>query len=231
MKNRVNIVSDFFNTQSYLANTFNIALRKSIINELQPSQISDKKILDIGCGDGSLSIPYIPTNQVIAIDSAKNMLERAEEKFSLIESKYKPQIIEGDFLAHSFTEKFDLILCIGVVAHIDNVESLFAKIHNLLQNNGRAIIQISDANHFRYKKVKSSLQDYGYELNRTGKKEFIQKLNSNGFKLLKQSGYSWSFSPINRLSQKIQFTVLNIIRKIPVFQNQKLFKLPLLELN
>ncbi len=217
MDSRVNVVSNFFNTQPYLDNTFNIALRESIINELKPKLVLGKSMLDIGCGDGSLSLPFLKSNKVVAIDSAKSMLLKAKSKFSLVESNYKPEIIEGDFLSYSFSKKFDLILCIGVVAHIENIELLFSKIYDLLEDDGHAIIQISDADHYRYKNSKSSLQNYGYELNKTGKQEFIKKLINSGFKLKKQSGYPWSFFPINRFSQKIQFFILNKIRKAPVF--------------
>jgi len=215
MVSKVKIVSDFFNTQSYLENTFNIKLRKSIIKEIVNGELKGKKILDIGCGDGSLSMPYLKANQVVAIDSAKNMLKKAEDKFSLIESKHKPQVIQGDFLTHSFTEKFDLILCIGVVAHIDDIKLLFTKIHALLHSEGYAIIQISDASHSRYKNIKSSLKSYGYELNKISKDGFIKMLDKYKFKLVKKSGYSWSFFPINRLSQNNQYSILNKIRKVP----------------
>lgn len=213
MKNKVDAVSDFFNTPVYLANTFNIALRKAIIKELLHSPITNKKVLDIGCGDGSLSIPFMELNSVVLIDSAKTMLEKANEKIKQINTAHKPILIQGDFLSYSFEEHFDLILCIGVVSHIEDIDQLLHKIKNLLTGNGKAIIQISDASHFRNKNLASNSNSYGYELNRITKTEFTQKLNSVGFKLLKELGYSWSFRPINYLSQKIQFYLLNKIRK------------------
>jgi SAM-dependent methyltransferase len=214
---RIKDVSKFFSDEKYLKNQFNIELRKTIIKELVGENIVDKSILDIGCGDGSLSLPFVPDNQIYLVDSSAYMISRANKNMAGRASQFSPVFINDDFLEYDFEEKFDLIICVGVVSHISDINQLLLKIKQLLSSSGTLIIQMSDISHRRYRNSTDGLKDYGYKLNRFDKKEFIEKLEHFGYIIKGQKGYSWSFFPINRLEQSLQFKILNSFRKMRSF--------------
>ena len=64
-------VAGYFNQpEAYLKNGFDIAVRKKIITQLL-GDISNKHILDMGCGNGALSMDYLEHNQVHFVDLAE----------------------------------------------------------------------------------------------------------------------------------------------------------------
>ena len=216
MEDREKAVTNFFNTNTYLTNVFNIKIRTEIIKELLKDHAYPEKVLDIGCGDGSLSIMFAKRSELVLVDIAENMLNKAKENLEKVQVARTPAILKGNIFTLEIEEKFDLILCIGVVAHSQNTEQLVKRIYDLLLPNGKAIIQVSDSEHFRYKKF-----DYkygpGYELNKISKNKFKDLLLAQNLTVLAEKGYSWSFRPLVWLPQSMQFLILNTLRKFDFF--------------
>ena len=82
------LVKKFFdNAQRYLNNNSeNINIRKLILGDMLKS-INKDRILDVGCGDGSISIPLLDNdNQLTLLDFSHEMLKLAKlnvkEKYS-----------------------------------------------------------------------------------------------------------------------------------------------------
>ncbi len=215
MKEKTKAVADFFDQNTYLKNTFNIKLRKRIIQELIKTSPLPKNVLDIGCGDGSLSAFLAGKSDLTLIDISDKMLELVRERLTR-NTKTGITILKGDILELELNQKFDLILCIGVLAHVASINAVLEKITRLLAPGGRAIIQISDTSHFRYRNDNFNTTGYGYRLNKINKSAFLSQLNKSGFKVLQVKGYPWSFFPLTWLSQKTQYTVLNFLRKTPL---------------
>lgn len=215
--NREKAVSEFFNLNTYLENRFNIYLRKSIISGWISDDYTNAKILDIGCGDGSLSLPWIRKNEVVLMDTATQMLDLAKKQVDKLNANIQPKYLKQNILGYETDERFNLIFCVGVLAHVSSIDAVLKQICHLLAADGQVILQISNINHFRYRRLKSGTNSYGYELNKISKNQFEDKLKSFGLKVLETKGYSWTFFPLNRLNQDMQFMILNRIRKISFF--------------
>lgn len=136
-----NQVRSFFNDSDYLKDSADrITIRSQLVKQFlgTPHNI---RILDIGCGDGSLSLPLLnETNSVTFIDIAENMLETVRKK---IPDKYRirTQIIHGSFDRICDDEKFDVVICVGVIAHVTNVSDLWTKICSILEPDGLLIVE------------------------------------------------------------------------------------------
>ncbi|MBK7712562.1 MAG: class I SAM-dependent methyltransferase [Bacteroidales bacterium] len=77
-------VKTFFDEDvNYSDSNFCIKVRKDFISNICQNK-SFKSIIDIGCGTGELSIPFLSNkNSLTLIDISEKMLERASQKFRM----------------------------------------------------------------------------------------------------------------------------------------------------
>ncbi len=110
------------------------------------TSLGGKKMLDAGCGTGSLAIALGRRSaSVKAFDLDREMIKKAKEKRpQAIDVKFK----EGDLLAIGDVYKsgaFDLIYCFGsTIVHLNDIEeikSFIESARNLLKPNGKLLIQ------------------------------------------------------------------------------------------
>ena len=122
------------------------SLRSFIIKFL--SQLKDKAILDIGCGNGSfldkLNTEY-PNNRYFGLDIAEN-IKCKDLKF------LDYRIYDGKSFP-DYQEKFDVIFCMHTMYHVEDFNSFFVKIKNYIKPNG--IIVITTKSKFTFPKIES----------------------------------------------------------------------------
>ncbi len=101
--------------------------------------LSDKKVLDLGCYEGnSLSI-YLATNakEYIGVDLSETGINKLNERLINIPSA---TAISVDFLSDEFKEnRFDLIYAYGVLHHFKDVDFLITKLNKKLNSGGQII--------------------------------------------------------------------------------------------
>ena len=94
---------------------------------------SDKDILDVACGTGTLFPFYFErkVNSVTGIDISPQMVKIAKEKFPEI------KVICGDAEEYRFDKKFDIIMIYNAFPHFPNPEMLIKALSNFLKEGGR----------------------------------------------------------------------------------------------
>ena len=126
----------------------NIRIRTETIMALMEG-VAPNRILDIGCGDGSLSIPLIQrARHVTYLDQSAAMLELVESRVG------KQNPAEICYINQSFMEAelpaagYDLVICVGILAYVSDIGPFLAKIRSAMRPGGMLILECTDAYHF-----------------------------------------------------------------------------------
>jgi ubiquinone/menaquinone biosynthesis C-methylase UbiE len=140
--------SAFEKPDTYLKRgAFEIRIRRETVQEMV-SPPSNARILDVGCGDGSISLPFLTEqNKVTLVDLSSGMLAIARSKASP-ELAGNVETIHQDFMNVNLApNSFDLILCIGLLAHVGSPSAVIEKMVSLLKPGGKLIVECTDSNH------------------------------------------------------------------------------------
>ena len=118
----------------YILKIFNKSLRK-------------KNVLDIGCGGGLISEALADNKaNVIGIDENNQNLKEAKVHAKI--SKLKVNYVHSTF--NNFYKKnkikFDLIICLEFIEHVENFEETLKKITELIKPNGMLILSTINRN-------------------------------------------------------------------------------------
>lgn len=101
--------------------------------------LSDKKVLDLGCYAGNSLSRYLAENskEYIGLDLSDVAIAKLNEKLKELPNA---RAIAADFFSDDFSEEnFDLIYAYGVLHHFKNVDTLIARLNQKLSPGGQII--------------------------------------------------------------------------------------------
>jgi 2-polyprenyl-3-methyl-5-hydroxy-6-metoxy-1,4-benzoquinol methylase len=144
-----NVKSWFEAPRKYLEHRrFDIRIRMETVREYVKDGEFDQA-LDIGCGDGSISLPLLDRlRRLTLLDISSNMLAIAKSNIPS-ESSGKVDLINADLLRADLKPgAFDLILCLGILAHVDSPGNVIKELSHLAKPGARVVLEFTDSYHF-----------------------------------------------------------------------------------
>ena len=119
----------------------NIGVEKEILDlhAFWLNDLSDKKVLDLGCYEGNSLSLYLAqhSKQYIAIDLSETGIFKLSKRLTNIPSA---KALAVDFLSPDFTESnFDLIYAYGVLHHFKDTQVLISRLRDKLTEGGEII--------------------------------------------------------------------------------------------
>jgi 2-polyprenyl-3-methyl-5-hydroxy-6-metoxy-1,4-benzoquinol methylase len=145
-------VEQFFEQpQKYLHKRYGIRMRQYLLEKIfANTDLSGKRMLDAGCGDGSLSLPYAnKLDELTLLDTSGPMIQLARQNvaraFRL--EQHKVVLLNESLLQH-VAAPYDVVLAIGLVSHVQDQEALFQQLKKLTRTNGLLVVQFSKADHW-----------------------------------------------------------------------------------
>lgn len=206
MSERSKVVKELFeNTAHYLKYDYNLTIRRETVEEFTSGH-SFESVLDVPCGTGAISISILDrTKELTMVDVSANMISLAAD--SVPEKHiHKTKIVHADFFDINLPEhSYDLVICLGLLAHVNSPEKLLYKITALLKPGGMLILQNTDASHFYsylirfYLGLKNLISKQPYQLNKVSGKFTEKQLKRNNFELVKVYRYNQSFLGLSNL--------------------------------
>lgn len=132
-----------------------------------------KEICELGCGTGSLSLSLGKRGlKVDAFDIDKNAVALAK-KFS---SNKNVSYGSKDALSINAFRKYDMVMAIEVLEHIEEDSKVLLKIRNLLKKNGLLFITVPI-----YERYRKSFDNRSGHVRRYNPDDLLQKVKNAGF--------------------------------------------------
>ena len=206
MTDKSKLVKELFeDTALYLTFDYNLQIRKETVESFTKS-LRFKSVLDMPCGTGIISLPLLnKADKLTLIDISSNMLSLAESNIPS-ELKHKITAINDDFFNIEIPDNsYDLIICLGLLAHVNSPEQLLNKLSKVLAPGGLLIIQNTDAAHFYsylirfYLGLKNIISKQPYKLNKVSASLIETTLKNNELQLIKSYRYNQSFLGFSNL--------------------------------
>ena len=94
---------------------------------------ANSSVLEIGCGTGDL-LTVLNPGRGLGIDISSKMVEIAQKKFPHL------QFETGDLENLQIEEKFDYVVLVETIGHVDDIQSAFKELHKVCKPETRVII-------------------------------------------------------------------------------------------
>lgn len=106
------------------------------LDENTPKPYKDLNIIDIGCGGGLVCEPMTRLGgKVTGIDADANAIEVATEHAKAMDLAINYQCRSSE----DVTEKYDVVLALEIIEHVDNADLFVKSVLNLCKPNGLVI--------------------------------------------------------------------------------------------
>lgn len=151
-------------------------LNRWIFNEVRP--FLGKRILEAGCGNGNLTGFYLKqADVVVCVDYDPVLIEIIQKRYSASHLHVFQKDLNQD-LSHLSSYQTDTIVCLNVLEHIQNEETILKNFYTLLSNQGKIILQVP-ALPFLYGPIDKAVGHY----RRYRPSDLITKVENMGFQV------------------------------------------------
>jgi 2-polyprenyl-3-methyl-5-hydroxy-6-metoxy-1,4-benzoquinol methylase len=134
----------------------NFAFRRRLALATEMSRASSGNLLDCACGTGEITASVLKSgrfDRAVVVDISQPMLDSARQRIRAETATMKPVEIEFvcadvfEFAAQSASCRFDLILCLGLIAHTGRLTELLAGLKGRLAEEGAVLLQSTLLDH------------------------------------------------------------------------------------
>ncbi|HIH2762980.1 MAG TPA: bifunctional 2-polyprenyl-6-hydroxyphenol methylase/3-demethylubiquinol 3-O-methyltransferase UbiG [Candidatus Azoamicus sp.] len=175
------------------------------------TKIKNANILDLGCGGGILTEKLAKHGaNIIALDKSKELIKIAKSRKNINSIKIKYLNMDIIDFLKTCKIKFDTIICMELLEHIENKIKIIKLLKNAIKKNGIIILSSLNKNTLTYIKIILLAE---FILNKLPK-------NTHNFKNLVK------INEINKYKKKLKITDIKEINYDPIFKYSKITKLP-----
>lgn len=161
------------------------------------NRVAWRRLLDVGCGDGTISLQLgRPDNRLTLMDLSRTMAALAASNVpdALVRNV---EVLNGNFMTTELSpEPFDLVVTVGVLAHVDSPDAFLGKLRQHLRPGSYLILEFTDCRHFvgRFGRaldvLKEKLAPAKYQTNKLSYPEVAALLERHHFRLVDCFRYS-----------------------------------------
>jgi len=171
--------------------SFNFRMRLKLVSELAGASAGG--LLDCAAGTGEISCALLKSGRfthATVLDISPAMLQKARELLRLEITNTQLEFVRSDvFDFESDDSPFDLILCLGLIAHVGRLEMLLQHLKSMLAPAGRIILQTTLIDHVGTRVVRAmtaqrELAQRGYHIAWFSQRDIANACNRTGLCVL-----------------------------------------------
>ena len=171
---------------------FNFQQRLTLACEL--SDASSGRLLDCAAGTGEITCALLKSgkfNHATVVDVSPAMLQSAKDLLTSQIKNAELEFVQSDVFTFKPTDsRFDLILCLGLIAHTGRLDILLPHLRSMLTPGGRIILQATLTDRLGTRIVRaltsrSELARRGYRLSWFSQRNVSDACDRAGLRILK----------------------------------------------
>jgi 2-polyprenyl-3-methyl-5-hydroxy-6-metoxy-1,4-benzoquinol methylase len=185
----------FETTDENAGKSFWVASRNRLFHWLVQQHLSVSgrtRLLEIGCGTGDFVRRLVDDKRLEVTGSEIYLGGLAFAKRNMPEVRF----IQFDVTQGIIGETFELITAFDVLEHVENDQAAICNIHDMLANDGVAIISVP-----QHQFMWSRLDEIVRHKRRYSRSEMVGQLVGNGFEVLRATSFVFSLFPLMFLSR------------------------------
>jgi ubiquinone/menaquinone biosynthesis C-methylase UbiE len=176
---------------------FNFQQRLTLAREL--SGASSGRLLDCAAGTGEITCALLKSgrfNHATVVDVSLGMLQSAKDLLASQIKSAELEFVQSDvFNFKPPNSGFDLILCLGLIAHTGRLDILLPHLKSMLTPGGRIILQTTLTDHFGTRIVRaltsrSELARRGYRISWFSQRNISEACDRTGLRILETRRHS-----------------------------------------
>lgn len=210
-----------FSCRKKLGKQVEFATRLEIVNTLAVGMSGN--FLDCACGSGEITSSVLQVGEfsrVIVGDISEKMLSLANARIAEMMPGKKVEYILSNIFDYEPADsvEFDLILCIGLVAHTGNIVELLSRLHRMLSPSGKIIFQSSLSGHLGIKLTRFATEGWyekkhGYKIHYYSLSELLESISRSGLQVLETRRYCFGIPFGDRIFPKLNYWLERHMKK------------------
>jgi len=170
---------------------FNFQQRLTLACELGGA--SSGRLLDCAAGTGEITCELLKSgrfNHATVVDVSPAMLQTAKELLTSQIKSAELEFVQSDIFTFRLSgSRFDLILCLGLIAHTGRLDILLLHLKSLLTPGGRIILQTTLTDHLGARIVRaftarSEVTRRGYRISWFAQRDISDACDRAGLRIL-----------------------------------------------
>ena len=198
---------------------FNFQQRLTLACEL--GSASSGRLLDCAAGTGEITCALLKSgrfNHATVVDVSAAMLRSAKDLLTSQIKNAQLEFVQSDVFNFAPTDSpFNLILCLGLIAHTGRLEILLPHLKSMLTPNGRIILQTTLTDHFGTRIVRTftsrnELVHRGYRISWFSQRNISDACHHAGLRILEMRRHSLGIPFGDRLWPWANFQLENRLK-------------------
>jgi ubiquinone/menaquinone biosynthesis C-methylase UbiE len=160
---------------------------------------STGRLLDCAAGSGEITCALLKSGRfphATIVDISPAMLQRARELLSSQVTNVELEFVHSDIFNFKPSDSgFDLILCLGLIAHVGRLDVLLPHLKSMLMPSGRIILQTTLTDHAGTRIVRAlttprELVQRGYRISWFSQRDIADACHAAGLRIVEMRRHS-----------------------------------------
>jgi len=200
--------------------SFNFHQRLALACELGAA--SSGRLLDCAAGTGEITCALLKSgrfDQATVVDVSPAMLQSARELVASQIKSAEVEFVQSDIFNFKPADaSFDLILCLGLIAHTGRLDILLPHLKSMLATDGRIILQTTLTDHpgtriVRALTSRSELARRGYRISWFSQRDISEACDRVALRILDSRRHSLGFPFGDRLWPRANFQLESRLKR------------------